>query len=95
MVTPYIACGSLHGLLRVCDDDELRVRGHLAQQAREPLDVGLVQRRVRFVQNAKRARLITEDRHQRRHRRQRFLAAREQQHVLQLLARRRGHDGDN
>ncbi len=68
--------------------------GHLLQQPRQPLDVRLVQRRIHFVQNAERARLILEDGHQQRHRGQRFFAARKQQHVLQPLARRRGDDID-
>ena len=40
------------------------------------------------------ARLVLEDSNQQRQRGQRLLAAGEQQHVLQLLARRRSHDVD-
>src|SRR5215813_658277 len=36
--------GGLHGALVVGDRDELRVLGHLAQQAREAVDVGFVER---------------------------------------------------
>jgi hypothetical protein len=49
--------------------------GHLAQQAGEPLDVGFVQRRVHFVQDAEGAGLIAEDGHQQGHRGQGLLAA--------------------
>ena len=76
------------------DDDELRVVRHFLDQAREALDVGLVERRVHFVQDAERAGRVAEDGHQEGHRGQRFLAARKQRDVLQALAGGRGHDVD-
>ena len=62
------------------------------EQIGEAADVGLVQRRVHFVEGAEGAGLELEDAHQQGQRGQRLFAAREQQHILQLLARRRGDD---
>ena len=76
------------------DDDELRLAAHFADEAGEAPDVGFVERRVHFVQDAERARLVAEDGDQQRQRRHGFFAAGEQQHVLQALARRRRHDVD-
>ena len=65
-----------------------------AQHVGESADVGFVQRRVDFVQHAERAGLVLEDADQQRQRSEGLFAAGEQQHVLQLLARRRGNDVD-
>jgi hypothetical protein len=89
MVTPYSACAaSMVRLAWVMTMNCVSVR-HFLHQPRQPQDVRLVQRRVHLVQNAERARRVAENRHQQRHRGQRFLAARKQQHVLQALAGRR------
>ena len=64
MVTPYIAwADSMVFLEWVMTMNWVSV-GHLAQQSREPADVGFVERRVHFVEHAERAGLIFEDRHQ-------------------------------
>ena len=76
------------------DDDELRAVEHAAQHLDEPADVGVVERRVDLVEQAERARLVAEDREHQRDRGQRLLAAGEQLHALQALARRRGDDVD-
>ena len=76
------------------DHHELRIRRHLQNQPVQPPDIRLVQRRVHLVHHTERTRLVAEDRHQQRHRRQRLLSAREQQHVLQPLARRRADNID-
>ena len=78
----------------VRDEDELRVVLHAAQHLHEPPDVGIVERRIDLVQQAERARPVLEDAEHQRHRRQRLLAAREQLHVLQPLARRLRDDVD-
>ena len=62
------------------------------QQVGEAADVGFVQRRVHFVERAEGAGLELEDGHQQGQRGQGLFAAGEQQHILQLLAGRRGHD---
>ena len=66
----------------------------LLQHVGEPADVGFVERRVDFVEHAEGAGLVLEDADQQRERGERLFAAGEQQHVLQLLARRRGDDVD-
>ena len=65
-----------------------------SEQVGEAADVGLVQRRVDFVEHAEGAGLELEDADQQRQRGERLFAAGEQQHVLQLLARGRGDDVD-
>ena len=67
---------------------------HAAQHLDEPADVRIVERRVDFVEQAERARLVFEDREHQRDRRERLLAARQQLNALQPLARRRGDDVD-
>jgi len=62
---PVQRLSGFHGALGVGDHDELGLRRHLFQQSGEPLDVGLIERRVHFVQNAERAGNIPEDRHRR------------------------------
>src|SRR6266481_4293570 len=75
-----------HGLAVVRDDDELRLAAHLADQAREAPDVGFIERRVDFVQNAEGAWLVAEDGDEQRQSGHGLFAAGEQQHVLQALA---------
>ena len=94
MVTPYSACAASMVRLACVMTMNCVSRGHFFDQPREPLDVGFIERRVHFVQNAERTGRVAEDGHQQRHGGQRFFAARKQQHVLQPLARRRGHDVD-
>ena len=60
----------------------------------EAAHVGLVERSVDLVQDAERRGLELEDADQQRERGQRLFSAREQQDVLQLLARRRSDDVD-
>ena len=69
-------------------DQELSVAAHLDHLVRESADVDLVKRRIDFVEYAERGRPILEDCKHKRDRCHRFLAARQQQHVLQSLARR-------
>ena len=67
---------------------------HPLEHLDEPADVGIVERRVDLVEQAERARAVLEDREHQRHRGQRLLAARQQLHALQPLARRLGDDVD-
>ncbi len=60
----------------------------------QPLQVGVVERRLDLVHHVERARPGLEDRHQQRHGRQRPLAAGQQRQPLDLLARRPGLDVD-
>ena len=76
------------------DDDELRLPAHIREHFVEAADVGFVERRVHFVEDAERARLVAEHRDQQRERRQRLFAAGEQQNILQALAGRLRHDID-
>ena len=94
IVTPYSACAASMVRLECVMTMNCVCADISADQPCQAHDVRLVQRRVHFVQDAERAGLVLEDRHQQRHRGQRLLAAREQQHVLQLLARRRRNDID-
>ena len=66
--------------------------GICVQQIAEALDIGVVERRVDFVEHADRRRIGQEHREDQRHRRQRLLAARQQRQGLRLLARRAGED---
>src|SRR5579864_6797091 len=88
------AIGDFHRLPVVRDDDELRVRLHAAQHLDEAADVGVVERRVDLVEQAERARLELEHAEHERDGGQRLLAAREQLHALQALARRLRDDLD-
>ena len=65
-----------------------------ASMSIEAADVGLVERRVHFVEDAERARLIAEDGDEQRQRSERFFAAGKQQNVLQALAGRLRDDVD-
>src|SRR5215813_9910232 len=73
------------------DDDELRFHRHVLNQLSEPPDVGVVERRVHFVQDTERAGLILENAYQQGQRGQRLFSAGEQQNVLQFLARGRSY----
>ncbi len=83
-----------HGQGMVGDDQEAGTRhlGHLGQHLAETLDIGVVQRRVHFVQHADRGRVHQEHREDQRHGGQRLFAARQQRQRLQPLARRAGED---
>src|SRR5260370_674038 len=61
-------------------------------QALEPVDVGVVERRVDLVQDADRRRVCQEGGEEQGEGGQRLLAARQQRQGLQLLARRARHD---
>ena len=91
---PVQPIGDLHGLPAVGDDDELGVLLHALQHFHETPDVRVVQRRVDLVEDAERARLVLEDGEHQGDRGQRLLAARQQLHALQPLARRRRDDLD-
>ncbi len=76
------------------DDDEAR-RGqalHLFQHAAEAIDVGVVERRIDFVQHAERRGVGEEDREDERGRRERLFAAGEEREVGEALAGRLGED---
>src|SRR5262249_36586681 len=76
------------------DDDELRLLRELRDEGREPSDVGVVERRIDLVEHAERTRPVPEDRNQQRESGQRLFASREQEHVLQSLARGLRNDVD-
>ncbi len=67
---------------------------HVQEHAVETADVGFVERRVDFVEDAERARLETEHSDQERECRHGLFAAREQHDILQALARRLRDDVD-
>ena len=69
-----------HGAAVVGDEQELGVGRQLAQQRAEPLHVGVVERCVDLVEQAERRRADAEQRQQERHRGERLLTARQQQH---------------
>ena len=76
-------------------DDQVAGLGfadHRVEQIAEPLDIGVVERRVDFVEDADRGRVGEEQREDQRDRGQRLLAARKQGQRLQSLARRLGID---
>src|SRR5436190_23453345 len=85
---------NLHRPPVVRDEDELRAVEHPAQHVDESSDVRVVERRVDLVEQAEQARLVPEDREHQRDGGERLLAARQQLHALQPLARRRGDDVD-
>ena len=65
-------------------------RDHRVEQVAEAVDVGVVERRVDFVEHADRRGIGEEQREDQRDRGQRLLAARQQRERLQPLARRLG-----
>ena len=71
-----------HRPLVVSDDDELGFDRHLLNQTGKTDGVGLIERRVDFVEDAEGTRLVLEDGHQKGHRGERLFSAREQEHVL-------------
>src|SRR6185369_17951109 len=75
-------------------DDELGAHAHLFHELVETAYVDFVERRVDFVKDAERTRSIAEDSDEQGESGERLLSAGEQQHVLKLLARRRGDDID-
>ena len=76
------------------DDDELGLAAHFGEHAIEASDVGFVERRVHFVENAERAGRVAEDGDKQRERGESLFAAGEKQNVLQALARRLRDDVD-
>src|SRR5947207_8402712 len=72
-----------HSLAIVGHDNELCLRTHFADQAREASDVRFVQWRIDFIENAKRTWLIAEYRDEQRERGHGFFSAGEEQHILQ------------
>ena len=76
------------------DDNELYPSREVGQQIREALHVGLVERRVDFVQHAERRRVHAQQAEQQRHNGQRALATTQRQQPLQLLAGRTSNDVD-
>lgn len=84
--------GDLHRALLVRDDDQLRGLLQLLHDPDQPLQVGVVERRLDLVHHVERTRPGLEDRHQHRHRGQRALPAGEQRQPLDLLARGPGLD---
>ena len=72
--------------LVVGDDDELALRDESVQHADEPIDVGFVERRIHFVEDAERARPHHVDGEEQRDRRHGALAAGEERNALQLFA---------
>src|ERR1041385_8969772 len=53
-------CG-LHCSLAMGNDDELRGGAHIAHHLSEAVDIGLVERRLDFVEDAERARLVAKE----------------------------------
>lgn len=84
----------LHGAFAVGDDDELCLSRHFAQQRAESPDVGVVQRRIDFVQQAKRRGIEAEQGEDEREGSQCFFAAGEDAQVFDFFPRRAHGDGD-
>src|SRR5258706_2890931 len=80
------------GIVR--DDDELRLVLELGQEPHIAPDIGVIERRVDFVEQAERARFGEEDREQQRHGDQGALPGRQQVDSLRALPPRRGVDFD-
>src|ERR1700733_9956 len=77
----------LHSLAIVRYHDELRLRAHLGEHFVEAPNVGFVQRRVHFVEDAEWAGLVAEHGDKQRQRSERLFAAGEQENILQTLSR--------
>ena len=75
-------------------DDELRLAGKFFEHAHEAADVGVVERGIDLIEDAKRAGLDLVDGKEQGDGRQRPLAARQQANVLQALAAGTGDDVD-
>jgi len=84
--------GHFHGNFIVADEEELRGRAHARDQPRVARGVGIIERRVHFVEQAKRCRVQLEDGKHQRNGGERLLAAGEQLDGLVFLARRLRHD---
>src|SRR5262245_40803757 len=91
---PVEGVRDLHRPLLVRDDDQLRTAAQLLEDLEQPLQVGVVQRRLDLVQHVERRRAGLEDGQQEGDRGQRALAPRQQGQPLDLLARRPGLDVD-
>ena len=74
--------------------DELRMLTHLFDYLDEPIDIGVVQRRVDLIEKAERARFGQEDREQQAYRRQRFFTAGQERDRLKFFAGRLHNDID-
>lgn len=86
--------GEFHGALVVRDENELRVLGHLANQIVEAIDVRVVEWGIDFVEQTERAGPNEEHGEDHCHGGERFFAAGEERHALQLLAGGLRHDFD-
>jgi hypothetical protein len=84
--------GLFHGRPVMGDDDNLSVAGKLLQEHREPVHVGVVERRVNLVEETERRRLHPVEREEQAEREQRFLAVRELVQALGRLAFGLGDD---
>src|SRR5215472_17179333 len=91
---PVEGVRDLHRPLLVRDDDQLRTAAQLLEDLEQPLQVGVVQRRLDLVQHVERRRAGLEDGQEEGDRGQRALAAGQQRQPLDLLARRPGFDVD-
>src|SRR3546814_5704984 len=76
--------GHLHGDSIVGNKQELRLLAHAADKIRIALGIGVVQRRVYFVQQTEWSGIELEQRKHQRRRRQRLLAARSEEHTSEL-----------
>jgi hypothetical protein len=65
---------------------------HIFEKIAEAFDIGVVERRVHFVENANRRRIGKKDREDQRHRGKRLFAAGQQGHDLRLFAWRMDED---
>ena len=86
--------GHFHRLVVVGDEDELGLVLDRLQEVEEAGQVDVVEGRVDLVQEAEGRRPVAEEGEQEGQAGQRFLAAREQDEVLDALARRLGDDLD-
>src|SRR5918996_2283966 len=91
---PVQAVRNLHGPAIVGDNDELRMLLHPAKHLDETADIRIVERRVDFVEQTERTRLVFEHREHQRDGRQRLLAAGQQLNALESLPRRLRDDLD-
>ena len=76
------------------DQDELGVLLHALQHLDEPADVGVIQRRVDFVEQAEGAWTVFEDGEHQSHRGERLFAARQELDALKPFSRRLRDDVD-
>ena len=80
--------GHFHGNFVVADEQELGLSAHARDQARVTLGIGIVQRRVDFVKQAKRSRVELKNSKHQGNRGERLLATREQLNGLIFFTRR-------